>query len=194
MRIPTPFDAIDLVGRAAGAVEEAISLVPRLVSLIGQAERLVQRADGIVGAIEQTVAGADAVLAETSAVVDRTDALTRRVDVLLAKYESPLHQLHPIVVRLVETSEEHEVEAVVRMINLLPALVDQLGTDILPVLDTLGTVAPDLRDLLDLSRELNEMLGSLPGMGRVKKRIEEEQAERDDGRAEEEVSTAPDRG
>ena len=185
MRIPTPFDAIDLVGRAAGAVEEAISLVPRLVSLIGQAERLVQRADGIVGAIEQTVAGADAVLA---------DALTRRVDVLLAKYESPLHQLHPIVVRLVETSEEHEVEAVVRMINLLPALVDQLGTDILPVLDTLGTVAPDLRDLLDHSRELNEMLGSLPGMGRVKKRIEEEQAERDDGRAEEEVSTAPDRG
>jgi hypothetical protein len=40
-------------------------------------------------------------------------------------------------------------------------------------------VGPDLHELLFVSRELNEMLGSLPGMGRIKKRVEEEQAEED---------------
>ena len=47
--------------------------------------------------------------------------------------------------------------------------------DVLPVMTTLGTVAPDLHDLLDVSRELNEMLGKLPGLGRIKRRVEEEQ-------------------
>jgi hypothetical protein len=36
-------------------------------------------------------------------------------------------------------------------------------------------VAPDLHDLLDVSRELNEMLAKLPGVGRVKRRINEQQ-------------------
>jgi hypothetical protein len=40
-------------------------------------------------------------------------------------------------------------------------------------------VAPDLHDLLEVSRELNEMLAGLPGLGRIKKRIDEEQAEED---------------
>jgi hypothetical protein len=42
-------------------------------------------------------------------------------------------------------------------------------------------VAPDLHDLLDVSRELNDMLAGLPGIGRIKKRIDEEQAEQGRG-------------
>jgi hypothetical protein len=90
-----------------------------------------------------------------------------------------------------------DVAAVAKLINDLPDIVGKLDRDILPVLDTLGTVAPDLRDLLDVSKDLNEILGSLPGLGRVKRRIEEEQ-ERDEAvreyRAEEEPPSAPDRG
>jgi hypothetical protein len=48
--------------------------------------------------------------------------------------------------------------------------------DLLPVMRTLGTVAPDVHDLLDVSRELNGMLAKLPGMGRIKKRVDEQQA------------------
>ena len=47
----------------------------------------------------------------------------------------------------------------------------------LPVLATLGTVAPDLHDLLTVSRELNDMLAKIPGMGRLKRRIDEEEGE-----------------
>ena len=63
------------------------------------------------------------------------------------------------------------------------------------VLDTLSTVAPDLRDLLDVSRVMNELLGAVPGLGRVKRRVEVEQAEEDafEYRAGEEPASVPDR-
>ena len=48
--------------------------------------------------------------------------------------------------------------------------------DALPV----DSVAPDVHDLLDLTRELNVMLAKVPGMGRVKKRVDEQQAADDE--------------
>ena len=43
------------------------------------------------------------------------------------------------------------------------------------MLTTLGSVAPDLHELLNVSRELNEILGKIPGVGRLKRRVEEEE-------------------
>ena len=34
-----------------------------------------------------------------------------------------------------------------------------METDVIPIMDSLSTVSPDLHDLLAVSRELNEMLG-----------------------------------
>jgi hypothetical protein len=58
-----------------------------------------------------------------------------------------------------------------------------LEAEILPILATFGTVAPDVRDLLDTTMELNEILGSVPGLGRIKKRVEERQERQDLDRA-----------
>ncbi|MGH3336110.1 MAG: hypothetical protein ACRDOZ_09855, partial [Nocardioides sp.] len=79
--------------------------------------------------------------------------------------------------RLAETTDPREVDAMVALVDQLPLLASKLETDVIPVLHTLTSVAPDLHDLLDVSRELNEMLAKLPGMGRLKKRVDEEQAE-----------------
>ena len=49
--------------------------------------------------------------------------------------------------------------------------------DVLPVLTTLGTVAPDMHDLLTVARELNDMLAKVPGLGRIQRRIDEEEGE-----------------
>ena len=68
----------------------------------------------------------------------------------------------------------------VGLVDRLPLLAAKVETDIIPVLDTLTTVSPDLHDLLDVSRELNEMLGQIPGISRMKKRIDKQQDE--DGR------------
>lgn len=51
-------------------------------------------------------------------------------------------------------------------------LVDKLSNDGVPVLDSLGTVGADLREVVDTTQQMDEMLGPVPGLGRVKKRIQ----------------------
>jgi hypothetical protein len=63
----------------------------------------------------------------------------------------------------------------VALVDHLPLLVMKLETDVIPVLDSLGTVSPDLRELLNLTVELNELLANVPGLGRIKRRIEQEE-------------------
>jgi hypothetical protein len=97
------------------------------------------------------------------------------------------------VARLSETTSPAEVDAMVALLDTLPNIAHKLDRDVLPVLDTLGTVAPDLRDLLDVSKQLNVMLGAIPGLGRIKKQIDERQEQDDAYRADAEPPSAPDR-
>ena len=93
---------------------------------------------------------------------------------MLAGLSPALIDLQPVLTRLAETTSPAEVDAAVALVDTLPALVQRMHRDVLPVLDSLESVAPDLHELLDVSRQLNEILGSVPGLGRAKKRVEEE--------------------
>jgi hypothetical protein len=86
-------------------------------------------------------------------------------------------QLVPVLDRIAKTTDPDEVEAIVALVGQLPALADRMESDIMPMLENLSSVAPDLHDLLDVSRELNEILGKLPGLRGIKKRVEKEQEE-----------------
>jgi DNA repair ATPase RecN len=152
--IPGPRDLVQLVDRVGG--------------LLASAERLVSDAGDLIGRIEQTRAAADEVVA-------RTDTTVTRADDLVGRLEPSLTRLQPTLERLAETTDPHEVDAMVALVDQLPLLAAKLETDVIPVLHTLTSVAPDLHDLLDVSRELNEMLAKLPGMGRLKKKVDEEQ-------------------
>lgn len=198
MRIPVPGprDVWQLLERSGDAVEQLLGAVPRLVSLLDDAERLVTRAGRLVDDIDATRVAADAVVARTDETVARADAtlgstgpvvrrseellavlepLNERLVTLLDALEPSLTRLQPVLERLAETTSPHEVDALVELIDHLPALARRMEVDIIPVLDSLSSVAPDLHDLLDVSRELNEMLAKIPGMGRVKDRVEKQQ-------------------
>lgn len=148
---------------------DVVHLVDRVTGLLGTAEQLLADAGGLIARIESTRAAADEVVA-------RTDSTVTRADDLLARMEPSLTRLQPTLERLAETTDPREVDAMVGLIDQLPLLAAKLETDVIPVLNTLTSVAPDLHDLLDVSRELNEMLAKLPGMGRLKKKVDEEQA------------------
>ena len=149
---------------------DVVALVERTVGLLATAERVLDDVVLLLARIEATRQAADQ-------VIDRVDLTRARADVLLEGLEPPATALLPVLNRLAETTSPAEVDAAVRLVDQLPLLADRLETDVLPVLSTLGTVAPDLHDLLDTSRELNEILGKLPGLGRIKRRVEEQQAE-----------------
>ncbi|MBA2700003.1 MAG: hypothetical protein H0U61_14770 [Nocardioidaceae bacterium] len=191
---PGPSSLIGAAGKGFDAIEQAVSLVPRLGHIVTEVEQIVVRVQAVVAGIEQTQQRADAVVEQTTAVVARTANLTERAEPLLQQldqFQPTLLRLQPMLERIADTTHPDEVAAVVAMLDLLPGLVNKLRDDIVPILDTFGTVAPDLRDLLDVSKELNEMLGAIPGLGRVKRKIEEDQDLEDDLRARETPPPAP---
>jgi ABC-type transporter Mla subunit MlaD len=187
--VPGPRDLLRLTTGGYQALEQAIGLLPRVTALIGEIERIVSRADTLVTEVERTRQRTDAVVAQSGALVERTakivdaaDGLLGRTSGLLTDYQPALDRLAPLVDQLASTTSPDEVAAAIKLIDELPRLVEALQRDILPILATLDNVGPDVRELLNTTKEFNEVLGSVPGLGRIKKRVEEERAE--DERAE----------
>lgn len=172
----------ELIGRVDTLVEgiertreSADAVVRRTEEVVTEAQEIIGRTGGVVTGAEQVVGRSDAVVTGAERVVEHTGPLTERLERLLDSVEPPLTRLQPTLERLAETTDPTEVDALVTLVDHLPGLALKMETDIVPILETLGTVAPDVHDLLDVMRELNEMLGSIPGLGRVKRRIDEEQ-------------------
>jgi ABC-type transporter Mla subunit MlaD len=199
--IPGSTALFSVAGRSVELVERALSLLPRVADAVTGVEALLLRVNDLITNIEltreeaQAVVDRVAVVAEgAEMVVEQAAAVTAQVSPLLDQFHPTLQSLHPILDRITTTTEADEVAAVVEMVNLTPDLIVKLQTDIIPVLDTLGTVAPDVRDLLDVSKELNSMLAGLPGLGRIKRKVDDQQAAQDNYRADEEPPSSPDRG
>lgn len=173
--IPSPSELLSLVPRGLAAVEQAIGLVPRVLTLLTRVEEVVTQAEQSVQRIDQVQRDAADVVVGSAAVVVDAATVSRRVSDLLDAFEPALLKLQPVLDRLARSTDPDEVAAVVTLVNLLPEIVSSVRTDILPILNTMNTVAPDLSDLLDVSKELNEILGAVPGLGRMKRKIEERQ-------------------
>lgn len=205
--IPRPATLIGAAGKGVDAIEQAITLVPRLVGVVTEVETLLTRVQDVVTALELTQQRAQAVVERTEVVVAEAAALTEMASPLVEQLAPvveqlapllqdslpTLQQLEPMLRRVTETTDPDEVAAMVSMVDLMPELVGKVKDDIFPVLDTLGTVAPDIRDLLDVSRELNEMLAAVPGFGWAKRKLDEQEDQEDSYRADEEPPSAPDR-
>ncbi len=170
--VPTPRDVLDVVGRGGEALELLLAAVPRVTTLLTDVERLVADVAVLVERIEGTRATVDG-------LVGRVDGTVARAAGLIDRLEPSLTALQPTLERLAATTDVHEVEALVAFTDHLPRLVSQLESDVLPMLHTLGTVAPDIHDLLDTSREVNGMLAKMPGFGLVRRRVEDRQADRE---------------
>jgi ABC-type transporter Mla subunit MlaD len=207
--MPGPADVLRFAERGYVAMEQALGLVPRVTELVGQLERIAgrgeaaldgldqsrQRADqlidrtgGLLGEIERVLTAATTLVDKTDHVVAGAQAVSGRAGELLDKFEPTLGQLAPIADRLAASTSPAEVDAVVLLIDTMPELVDRLRKEILPILASMTNVAPDIRELLDTTKEFTTVLGSLPGLGRIKKRIEEHEEEHDRERAEIEAS------
>jgi hypothetical protein len=50
--------------------------------------------------------------------------------------------------------------------------VTKVDEDILPVVENLRTVPADIHDLLDTSKDLNDIVASVPGLRHVKRRMD----------------------
>ena len=181
--VPGPRDVLALVERAGAALEHAIAAGPRLTALLAEVERLIGEIDRLLGQVDGLLQRIETTRVEAQRVVRRADNTRTRADKLLAALEphiGPLERLQPTLERLAETTDADEVDALIALIDTLPVLAGQVEGEVIPVMRSLSSVAPDVHDLLDLTRELNGMLAKVPGMGRIKKRVDEQQAADDE--------------
>src|SRR6478609_10550727 len=186
--VPGPRDLMSALERGSEQVEALLGAVPRALALLDRAEVLIERASatvdrvgavvdaatGEVTRVGTVVAAAATEIDRVTTVVDGAAVQAGRAGGLLDALEPSLTKLQPTLQTLADTTHPDEVAALVRLVDHLPALTDQVERDVLPVLTTLGSVAPDLHELLNVSRELNEILGKIPGVGRLKRRVEED--------------------
>jgi ABC-type transporter Mla subunit MlaD len=184
--VPGPRDVWHVLEHGADSVDQLLAAVPRLIALLDQAEGLFGRVDALVRHVEDTAAAADRVVERAGGVADRADVLVgeltplnTRLRTLLDQLEPPLTELQPVLDRLAETTDAHEVDALVALVDNLPRLASKMETDVIPVLDSLSTVSPDVHDMLALMGELNDMLAQIPGISRVKRRIDARQEAED---------------
>lgn len=175
--VPGPRDLISALERGGGQVEALMGAVPRTLALLDHAETLLEGAAAAVARVRTITEEAGGVIERTRTVVDRAEVQVARVTELVDTLAPSLMTLQPTLERLAETTHPDEVTALIRLVDQVPELTERLQDDVLPVLATLGSVAPDVHDLLTVARELNDMLAKVPGMGRIKKRIDEEEGE-----------------
>lgn len=175
--VPGPRDVFSALERGGEQVEALLGAVPRALALLDRAEALLDGASAAVGRVREVTEEAAGVVERARAVVDRAEVQVVRATELVDALTPSLTTLQPTLETLADTTHPDEVAAMVRLVDHLPELTERVESDVLPVLTTLGSVAPDVHDLLTVARELNDMLAKVPGMGRIKRRIDEEEGE-----------------
>lgn len=154
-------------------VDAATSALPRALALLDAAEDLVRRAHRLVDDIDATRAAADAVVVRTAGTVasvqptlDRAQAMVDTFGPVLDDLAPIAKNLMPTLQRISETTSPEEIEALVGLIDHLPMLVGKLEDDIVPILEDMKNVGPDIHALLDTATDLAAMLEKVPGLNR----------------------------
>ena len=190
MRLPFPGPAAVLGGAAAAAdaVETALGLVPRAAAAMDRVEVLLDRLDGLTERADALVTRADEANRRAHAVLDTAEIVTRdagrtvdgatgvldRVDHTLTSWEPPLRKLVPAAQRFADGLDETEVSAAITLVDRMPTLLDHVENDVLPMLQNLDRVGPDLHEVLEVVQDLRRVVPGLPGIGLLRKRGEEE--------------------
>lgn len=168
MRAPLP----DL-RRLPALVDTLTSALPRALALLDDAEALLRRVDALVDRIEETRQSADHVIVRTAGTVASVEPTIERAQRLLDASAPLLDRLVPVTERLLptldrlaETTDPDEIEALVGLVDHLPTIVEQLETDVLPIMATMGSVGPDIHAMLETMGDLAAMLERIPGLNR----------------------------
>ncbi|MGQ2910828.1 MULTISPECIES: hypothetical protein [unclassified Aeromicrobium] len=172
LRLPDP-------RRLPELVDTATSALPRALGLLDAAEDLVRRAHRLVDDIDATRAAADAVVVRTAGTVasvqptlDRAQAMVETFGPVLDDLAPIAKNLMPTLQRISETTSPEEIEALVGLIDHLPMLVDKLEADIVPILEDMRNVGPDIHALLDTATDLAAMLEKVPGLNRRRRDVD----------------------
>jgi hypothetical protein len=168
-----PARVIDLVDRAEVAVARIEVLIDSAAATAARAAEVAEAA-GIVAIEADRVARVSGVVAtDARGVVAGAGEVEQEISALVRAYEPALVTLQPTLIRLAESTDPREVDALVGLVDRLPPLLESMDSDVMPLLGKLNDMAPDLHALLESVNELRATIAGLPGMGLLRRRGED---------------------
>ncbi len=169
-------DALDLVPRAAALISRIESVVDRVDLLLDRAQASLDRVDGTIADAETSVAAVREVVERSGLTVTKADravagatGVMERADRLVSQVEPIARKGTPIAARLVDSLSPAEVDSAISLADRLPTLLAHLDDDVLPMLQQLGHVGPDVHQILEVVEDLRAALDGVPGMGLLKR-------------------------
>lgn len=178
--------AVDAATQGPDLARRLVALLPRAANVLDAAERAIDRFDAVLDRLSSSEARLRVVIEDVAssertarAVIDDVSDLEQRARVALEGYGPVLENARQTVSYATERIGPAEVDAMVAYLRYESTL-RRIDEELLPAMARLHTVAPDLTELVAVSKGLNEIMGSLPGLGRVKKRVDEELADEAD--------------
>jgi hypothetical protein len=154
-RSPWPPDVLRWISRTATT---AVSVPGRVLDLLSRAESIVARADELVRRTEQTITDAQAAVVHAQQVTTAAEVQVTAARPLMA---------------FVEEFSAHEVHAAIKLVDELPRLAKHLNEDVLPILDTLNRVGPDIHELLAVANDIRQAILGIPGFNYLRRRGED---------------------
>lgn len=183
-RVGSTVDAADeVVQRVDSTVDSADGVVTRVGTTVDSADRLVTSAGGLIERVVPMLDLAESALAPVRPVVEAllVDAeldpelarlVATRITEVLVYADKTVAMLEPITHEILSSVEPEEIRAVVQFIDHLPALGDTLENDVMPVLASLDTVAPEVHQILEVAQQCLEAVQGIPGFQLLRRRGE----------------------
>ena len=175
LRVDATADTADeLVLRIDSTAGAADGIVARVDTTVGEAGQLVERAAPLLEFVESTVASVrpvlEELLLEEGVRAEQAKFIAGRVTELLVVADDVATKLAPIAGRVADTVDSDDFEAVLEVIDNLPAIIQSVEKDVIPVIRSLDTVAPELSEILVVANNCLEALNGIPGFQMLRRR------------------------
>jgi hypothetical protein len=180
-----------ITDRVDGLIDRADTLVGACDAVIDTAKTITAGASDVVESSRGITAGATEVvelsrnittgatevveLSRTltngaGEVMEKAGSTSTAAQELLALYRPMLERGAPLAGRFVDDLTPEEIDAAIRLVDQLPVLTEHMVSDIMPILATFDRVAPDLHELLGVTKDLRQGIAGIPGLSFLVKR------------------------
>ena len=136
------------------------------------ATEVVELSRGITTGAQEVVESSRELTAGAGAVMEKAGETSDAAREMLELYQPMLQRGAPLAARFIDDLTETEVDAAVKLVDQLPVFTEHMTSDILPILETLDRVGPDLHELLDVTKDLRRAVDGIPGFSFLKRRGE----------------------
>jgi hypothetical protein len=159
-----------VVDTARTITASATEVVESSRGITAGATEVVELSRGITTGATEVVELSRTLTSGAGEVMERAGVTSTAAQELLDLYRPMLERGAPLAGRFVDDLTPEEIDAAIKLVDQLPVLTQHMVSDIMPILETLDRVGPDISELLGVTKDLRQGIAGIPGLSFFVKR------------------------